>query len=78
MAEAIKARIGFVSGGAGSMPHYNSFYRSCRKRSDRFPRPGAFGKSLYEISDKKEIILRRVKDSSLSVNGRTDSYRRAD
>ena len=25
MSEQIKATIGFVSGGAGSMPHYSSF-----------------------------------------------------
>ena len=38
-----------------------------------------YGKSLYEISDKKEIILRRVKEFIARAQmGRTDSHRRAD
>jgi arylmalonate decarboxylase-like protein len=63
MAEAIKARIGFVSGGAGSMPHYNSFLPIVPKEIEiDFQGLELYGKSLYEISDKKEIILRRVKE----------------
>ena len=63
MAEAIKARIGFVSGGAGAMPHYNSFLPIVPKEIEiDFQGLELYGKSLYEISDKKEIILRRVKE----------------
>jgi len=63
MAEAIKARIGFVSGGAGSMPHYNSFLPIVPKEIEiDFQGLELYGRSLYEISDKKEIILRRVKE----------------
>ncbi len=63
MAEAIKARIGFVSGGAGSMPHYNSFLPIVPKEiAIDFRGLELYGKSLYEIADKKEIILRRVRE----------------
>src|SRR5437762_14042497 len=63
MAEAIKARIGFVSGGGGSMPHYNSFLPIVPKEVEiDFQGLQLYGKSLYEISDKKKIILRRVKE----------------
>jgi hypothetical protein len=62
MAEGVKARIGFVSGGASSMPHYNSFLPIVPKEIELdFQGMGLYGKSLYEISDKKEIILARVK-----------------
>ena len=61
MAEGIKARIGFVSGGAGSMPHYNSFLPIVPKEiAVDFQGLGLYKNSLYEIADKKEIILRRV------------------
>jgi Arylmalonate decarboxylase len=63
MAEAIKARIGFVSGGAGSMPHYNSFLPLVpREIAIDFQGLELYGKSLYEITDKKEIIIRHVKE----------------
>lgn len=63
MAESIKARIGFVSGGDGSMPHYNSFLPIVPKEIDMdFQGLELYGKSLYEIADKKEVILRRVKE----------------
>ena len=59
----VKARIGFISGGAGSMPHYNSFLPIVPKDIEiDFQGLELYGKSLYEISDKKEIILRRVKE----------------
>ena len=62
MAEA-KARIGFVSGGAGSMPHYNSFLPIVPKEIEMdFQGLELYGKSLYEIADKKDTIVRRVKD----------------
>src|SRR6266498_3282641 len=63
MAEEIKARIGFVSGGAGSMPHYNSFLPIVPKEIEiDFQGLELYGKSLYEIADKKEIIVRRVSE----------------
>lgn len=62
MADGMKARIGFVSGGASSMPHYNSFLPIVPKEIELdFQGMELYGKSLYEISDKKEIILARVK-----------------
>lgn len=63
MAESIKARIGFVSGGVGSMPHYNSFLPIVPKEIQLdFQGLELYGKSLYEIADKKAEILRRVKE----------------
>jgi hypothetical protein len=59
----IKTRIGFVSGGAGSMPHYNSFLPIVPSEIEMdFQGLELYGKSLYEIADKKEVILRRVKE----------------
>jgi Arylmalonate decarboxylase len=59
----IKTRIGFVSGGAGSMPHYNSFLPIVPGDIEMdFQGLELYGKSLYEIADKKELILRRVKE----------------
>ena len=59
----IKTRIGFVSGGAGSMPHYNSFLPIVPGDIEMdFRGLELYGKSLYEIADKKELILRRVKE----------------
>jgi hypothetical protein len=63
MAEQIKARIGFVSGGSSSMPHYNSFLPIVPKEIGiDFQGLELYGKSLYEIADKKDFIVRRVKD----------------
>lgn len=63
MGETIKARIGFVSGGSGSMPHYNSFLPIVPKEiAIDFQGLELYGRSLYEIADKKEIILGRVKE----------------
>jgi hypothetical protein len=63
MAEQIKAKIGFVSGGSSNMPHYNSFLPIVPKEVEiDFQGLQLYGKSLYEISDKKEVILRRVKE----------------
>ncbi|HEY7559158.1 MAG TPA: hypothetical protein VIH18_30600 [Candidatus Binatia bacterium] len=59
----IKARIGFVSGGAGSMPHYNSFLPIVPSEIEMdFQGLELYGKSLYEIADKKAVILRQVKE----------------
>jgi len=63
MADNVRAKIGFVSGGTSSMPHYNSFLPIVPKEVEiDFQGLQLYGKSLYEISDKKEIILRRVKE----------------
>jgi len=63
MAEGAKTRIGFVSGGASSMPHYNSFLPLVPADIElEFRGLQLYGKSLYEIADKKETIVQRVKD----------------
>ncbi len=63
MTEQMKTRIGFVSGGAGSMPHYNSFLPIVPKEIELdFQGLELYGKSLYEIADKKETIVQRVSE----------------
>ncbi len=58
-----KTRIGFVSGGTSSMPHYNSFLPLVPQEIElEFLGLQLYGKSLYEIADKKEIIVQRVRD----------------
>ncbi|MBI1993781.1 MAG: hypothetical protein HYS67_05090 [Deltaproteobacteria bacterium] len=63
MAETIKAKIGFVGAGRSSMPHYRSFTPLIPRdvRMD-FEGLGLYGESLYEMEDKKETIVRRVKE----------------
>ncbi|MBI3063044.1 MAG: hypothetical protein HYY83_13825, partial [Deltaproteobacteria bacterium] len=63
MAETIKAKIGFVGAGRSSMPHYRSFTPLIPRdvRMD-FEGLGLYGESLYEMADKKETIVRRVKE----------------
>jgi hypothetical protein len=63
MAEAIKARIGFVSGGSSAMPHYNSFLPLIPSEV-KLEQEGLdlYRESLYQIADKKEIIVRRVQE----------------
>ena len=59
----INPRIGFVSGGAGSMPHYNSFLPIIPREIEiDFQGLELYGKSLYEIAGKKEVILRLLKE----------------
>ena len=63
MAETVKATIGFVSAGASSMPHYSSFLPlipSAIKMD--FQGLRLYGDSLYEIADKKDPIVQRVKE----------------
>jgi len=62
MAETMKAKIGFVSGGASTMPHYNSFLPIIPLdiRID-FQGLELYGDSLHQIAGKKEIIVRRIK-----------------
>ena len=59
----IKPRIGFVSGGAGTMPHYQSFLPLIPKQVELdFQGLELYGTSLYEIADKKTVILSRLKE----------------
>jgi hypothetical protein len=61
--EKIKARIGFVSAGASSMPHYQSFTPLIPPDIQiDFQGLSLYGASLYEIADKKEIIVQRIKE----------------
>jgi hypothetical protein len=63
MADTMKARIGFVSAGAGSMPHYASFLPIVPKEIELdFQGLELYGSSLYEIADKKDVIVKRVAD----------------
>lgn len=63
MVEGIKAKIGFVSGGAGSMPHYSSFVPMIPAEVElNFQGLELYGSSLYEIGGKKETIVRRVNE----------------
>jgi len=63
MAEQVKARIGFVSGGSSNMPHYHSFLPIIPKDVQvDFQGMQLYGKSLYEIANKKEVIIGKVQD----------------
>ena len=63
MTETVKAKIGFVSGGASSMPHYNSFLPMIPAEVELdFQGLQLYGNSLYEIGGKKELIVRRVSE----------------
>ena len=63
MSETVKARIGFVSGGKSSMPHYNSFLPIVPKEvAIDFQGMDLYGASLYGIANQKEFIVRRVKE----------------
>jgi len=67
-----KAKIGFVSAGAGSMPHYNSFLPMIPAEVELdFQGLELYGSSLYEIGGKKETIVRRVNEfvATRSWNG---------
>lgn len=63
MAETIKAKIGFVSGGSSAMPHYNSFLPLIPSGiSLEHAGLELYRESLYQIADKKETIVRRVQE----------------
>ena len=63
MAETVKARIGFVSGGSSSMPHYSSFLPLIPDEI-KLDHEGLelYRESLYQIADQKETIVRRVRE----------------
>jgi hypothetical protein len=63
MSEPIKATIGFVSGGAGSMPHYNSFLPMIPDSVKvDFVGLELYSESLYQIADKKQTIVNRLQE----------------
>jgi hypothetical protein len=69
MAETIKARVGFVSGGGVSMPHYGSFLPLIPSEIKlEHEGLGLYRESLYQIADKKEIIVRRLQEFVKSHN----------
>lgn len=60
MAKA-QIKIGFVSAGSRTMPHYGSFTPLIAEEVKMdFEGLGHYGKSLYEVAGKKEIIVRSV------------------
>ena len=62
MAKTNQVRIGFVSGGSGSMPHYKSFLPIVPKEIEiDFRGLELYGASLYEIANKKNFIVGEVK-----------------
>ena len=63
MAETIKATIGFVSGGASSMPHYSSFLPMIPE-AVKFDFIGLqlYSETLYQIAEKKQIIVARLQE----------------
>jgi hypothetical protein len=63
MADTIKARVGFVSGGHSSMPHYSSFLPLVPSEI-KLEQEGLdlYRESLYQIADKKEQIVHRVQE----------------
>jgi Arylmalonate decarboxylase len=69
MADTIKARVGFVSGGHSSMPHYSSFLPLVPSEI-KLEQEGLdlYRESLYQIADKKEQIVRRVQEFVTNKN----------
>jgi len=64
MAEPVKATIGFVSAGASSMPHYNSFLPLIPSSIKLdFLGLNLYGDSLYQIEGKKNVIVQQVRES---------------
>ena len=58
-----KVKVGFVSAGAGSMPHYGSFLPLIPRAIQMdFTGLELYSDSLYEIADKKEIIVLRLRE----------------
>src|SRR5947208_1065813 len=77
MVDDVKARIGFVSGGAGSMPHYNSFLPIVPKEIEiDFQGLELYGKSLYELAVPKRMTPDEVFEltrKNLSAVGKVDA-----
>jgi Arylmalonate decarboxylase len=69
MADKTKPVIGFVSGGAGSMPHYSSFLPLIPDAIKiDFVGLELYNESLYQIADKKDLIVQRVKEMVAARN----------
>jgi hypothetical protein len=65
------ARIGFVSGGASSMPHYRSFLPLVPQQIDLdFQGLQLYGDSLYGIANRKALIVGRVRQLATERNWR--------
>src|ERR1043166_4874436 len=63
MAERIESKIGFVSAGAGSMPHYSSFLPLIPSAIQMdFEGLELYRESLYQIENKKAVIVQRVRE----------------
>jgi Arylmalonate decarboxylase len=59
----VRARIGFVSSGSSSMPHYNSFAPLIPESVKLdFEGLGLYGDSLYGVANKKDVIVARVQE----------------
>ncbi len=66
MSENVSTTVGFVSAGASSMPHYNSFLPLIPTRITMdFVGLELYSGSLYEIEGKKETIVRRVRELTI-------------
>lgn len=63
MAAPTKVSVGFVSSGPSSMPHYNSFGPLVPESIELdFAGLGLYGDSLYDVANKKDIIVRKVQE----------------
>ncbi|MGH7829271.1 MAG: hypothetical protein ACREP8_03755 [Candidatus Binatia bacterium] len=63
MADTSKARIGFVSSGPSSRPHYASFTPLIPKEVGvDFHGLDLYGDSLYEIEGKKDLIVQNISE----------------
>lgn len=61
MVDASKTRIGFVSGGSSSMPHYSSMTPLVPQEVELdFQGLNLYGESLFGIANKKDLIIRSV------------------
>jgi len=66
-----RARIGFVSSGSSSSPHYSGFKAFIPEDIEvDFEGLGFHGESLYEVQGKKEIVIASIND--LVKNNRWD------
>ena len=63
MAALTKVSVGFVSSGPSSMPHYSSFAPLVPESIELdFAGLGLYGDSLYDVANKKDIIVRKVQE----------------
>lgn len=63
MEKTTRARIGFVSSGSSSSPHYSGFKAFIPEDIEvDFEGLGFHGESLYEVQGKKEIVIASIND----------------